>query len=69
MINEIMAALAGSLILAVVHALAPALIRLPERYLAPMKSFSGGTGLAYVLLYLLYPGGHTKPVIDAIFGT
>ncbi|MBB6674461.1 DUF420 domain-containing protein [Cohnella nanjingensis] len=22
----------------------------------------------YVLLYLLYPGGHTKPVIDAIFG-
>lgn len=23
----------------------------------------------YVLLYLCYPGGHTKPVIDAIFGT
>ncbi|THF77991.1 DUF420 domain-containing protein [Cohnella fermenti] len=22
----------------------------------------------YVLLYLMYPGGHTKPVIDAIFG-
>jgi len=22
----------------------------------------------YVLLYLLYPGGHTKPLIDAIFG-
>jgi putative membrane protein len=22
----------------------------------------------YVLLYLLYPGGHTKPVIEAIFG-
>ncbi len=22
----------------------------------------------YVLLYLLYPGGHTKPVIQAIFG-
>ncbi|MFC5531494.1 DUF420 domain-containing protein [Cohnella yongneupensis] len=22
----------------------------------------------YVLLYLCYPGGHTKPVIDAIFG-
>jgi Predicted membrane protein len=22
----------------------------------------------YVLLYLMYPGGHTKPVIEAIFG-
>ncbi|MFC5699710.1 DUF420 domain-containing protein [Cohnella faecalis] len=28
------------------------------------------TGITvYVLLYLCYPGGHTKPVIDAIFGT
>lgn len=27
------------------------------------------TGVAvYVLLYVLYPGGHTKPMIDAIFG-
>lgn len=27
------------------------------------------TGITvYVLLYLAYPGGHTKPVIDAIFG-
>ena len=27
------------------------------------------TGITvYSLLYLLYPGGHTKPVIDAIFG-
>jgi putative membrane protein len=27
------------------------------------------TGVAvYVLLYILYPGGQTKPVIDAIFG-
>jgi putative membrane protein len=27
------------------------------------------TGITvYVLLYLMYPGGHTKPVIDAIFG-
>ncbi|MGO4372974.1 DUF420 domain-containing protein, partial [Paenibacillus sp. MCAF20] len=27
------------------------------------------TGTAvYVLLYLMYPGGHTKPVFDAIFG-
>ncbi|WP_138754203.1 DUF420 domain-containing protein [Paenibacillus sinopodophylli] len=24
--------------------------------------------MVYVLLYLMYPGGHTKPVIDAIFG-
>ncbi|MFF2482967.1 DUF420 domain-containing protein [Paenibacillus sp. NPDC058071] len=24
--------------------------------------------IVYVLLYLLYPGGHTKPMIDAIFG-
>jgi putative membrane protein len=22
----------------------------------------------YVLLYLMYPGGHTKPMLDAIFG-
>lgn len=54
MTNEIIAALAGSLVLAGTHALTPALIRLPERYLAPMKSFSAGTGLAYVLLYLLF---------------
>ncbi|RCW48918.1 putative membrane protein [Paenibacillus prosopidis] len=27
------------------------------------------TGTAvYILLYLMYPGGHTKPVLDAIFG-
>lgn len=25
--------------------------------------------MVYILLYLLYPGGHTKPVLDAIFGT
>ncbi|MBP2001653.1 putative membrane protein [Paenibacillus shirakamiensis] len=32
--------------------------------------FTAITGVAvYVLLYVLYPGGHTKPVIDAIFGT
>jgi len=24
--------------------------------------------LVYMLLYVLYPGGHTKPMIDAIFG-
>ncbi|MBP3966592.1 DUF420 domain-containing protein [Paenibacillus lignilyticus] len=28
------------------------------------------TGIAvYVLLYLLYPGGHTKPVLDVLFGS
>ncbi|MFC4776299.1 DUF420 domain-containing protein [Paenibacillus sp. GCM10023252] len=31
--------------------------------------FTAITGTTvYVLLYLLYPGGHTKPVIHAIFG-
>lgn len=31
---------------------------------------TAATGITvYVLLYLMYPGGHTKPVIDAIFGT
>lgn len=24
--------------------------------------------MVYILLYLLYPGGHTKPVLDAILG-
>ncbi|GLX68880.1 DUF420 domain-containing protein [Paenibacillus glycanilyticus] len=31
--------------------------------------FTAITGVAvYILLYVMYPGGHTKPVIDAIFG-
>lgn len=31
--------------------------------------FTAITGVAvYILLYLMYPGGHTKPMIDAIFG-
>ncbi|WP_367649472.1 DUF420 domain-containing protein [Paenibacillus sp. NEAU-GSW1] len=31
--------------------------------------FTAITGVAvYVLLYLMYPGGHTKPVFHAIFG-
>lgn len=31
--------------------------------------FTVATGVTvYVLLYICYPGGHTKPVIDAIFG-
>jgi putative membrane protein len=30
--------------------------------------FTAATGITvYVLLYLCYPGGHTKPVLDAIF--
>lgn len=34
-----------------------------------MWFFTAITGVAvYTLLYLLYPGGHTKPVLDAIFG-
>lgn len=34
-----------------------------------MWFFTAITGVAvYILLYLLYPGGHMKPVINAIFG-
>lgn len=34
-----------------------------------MWFFTAITGVAvYTLLYLLYPGGHTKPMLDAIFG-
>lgn len=47
-------ALAGSLALASVYALTPAITRLPARYLVALDSFIGGTGLAYVLLYLLF---------------
>lgn len=52
--NPTLAALAGSLVLAGTYALTPAVTRLPERYLASLDSFIGGTGLAYVLLYLLF---------------
>ncbi|MDK8182856.1 MULTISPECIES: DUF420 domain-containing protein [Paenibacillus] len=31
-----------------------------------ITAITGAT--VYVLLYILYPGGHTKPVIDAILG-
>ncbi|SDX74034.1 DUF420 domain-containing protein [Paenibacillus sp. CF384] len=32
--------------------------------------FTAITGITvYVLLYLLYPGGHTKPVLDVLFGS
>lgn len=52
--SETVAALAGSLVLASAHAFAPAIARLPQRYLASLDSFCGGTGLAYVSLYLLF---------------
>lgn len=40
------------------------------RVTAVIWFFTAITGVTvYVLLYVLYPGGHTKPVIDAIFGT
>lgn len=52
--GETAAALAGSLVLAGAYALAPAIARLPERYLASLDSFCGGTGLSYVSLYLLF---------------
>lgn len=54
MTGATMAALAGSLVLGAGYAVTPATSRLPERYLARLDSFIGGTGLAYVLLYLLF---------------
>ncbi|HJW26680.1 MAG TPA: hypothetical protein VJ576_17415 [Rhodocyclaceae bacterium] len=54
MMGDIMAAFLGSLVLAAVHALSPVLTRLPERHQALLSSFSGGVGLAYVFLYLLF---------------
>jgi len=39
------------------------------RFTAVIWFIAAITGVAvYVLLYLMYPGGHTKPMIDAIFG-
>lgn len=39
------------------------------RVTAVIWFFTAITGVAvYTLLYLLYPGGHTAPVIDVIFG-
>lgn len=52
--NETMAAFLGSLVLAGAHAFSPVLARLSERYQAWLSSFSGGVGLAYVFLYLLF---------------
>lgn len=54
MMGETLAALAGSLVLASAYALTPGITRLPERFLASLNSFAGGTGLAYVMLYLLF---------------
>lgn len=54
MTGEVASALAGSLVLAGAHAITPAMTRLPERHLASLESFSGGTGLAYVFMYLLF---------------
>jgi putative membrane protein len=39
------------------------------RFAAVIWLLTAPTGvMVYVLLYILYPGGQTKPVIDAIFG-
>ncbi len=39
------------------------------RWTAVMWLLTAPTGVAvYTLLYVLYPGGETKPMIDAIFG-
>lgn len=54
MMGETVAALAGSLVLAGAYAITPGVTRLPERFLASVDSFAGGTGLAYVMLYLLF---------------
>lgn len=48
------AAIAGSVVLALVHLLTPRLARLAPARLTALASFSGGAGLAYVFLYLLY---------------
>ncbi|XEC97745.1 DUF420 domain-containing protein [Paenibacillus tarimensis] len=39
------------------------------RITAVIWFFTAITGVTvYTLLYVMYPGGHTRPVIDAIFG-
>jgi hypothetical protein len=48
------AALCASAVLAAAHLVAPGVARLPARWLEPMGSLSGGAGLAYVVLYLLF---------------
>jgi putative membrane protein len=40
------------------------------RWTAVIWLLTAPTGvLVYVLLYLMYPGGHTKPVLDVLFNT
>ena len=53
-VSESTLAFAGALVLAGFHALTPILERLPGRHQAPLASLSGGAGLAYVTLYLLF---------------
>ena len=52
--TPVLPALAGSLALAAFPCLAPPLTRLPQRHRELLANFSAGTGLAYVLLYLLF---------------
>jgi hypothetical protein len=52
--NDFALAIAGSLALTGFHALTPLLEHVPERQRAPLTSVSGGAGLAYVFLYLLF---------------
>jgi hypothetical protein len=47
-------AIAGSLVLALAHALTMPLERIPSRYGVWLGSLAGGVGLAYVFLYLLF---------------
>lgn len=52
--STIVLAFLGSLVLAGAHGLAPMLERLPLRFQVALASFSGGVGLAYVYMYLLF---------------
>lgn len=52
--SETSLALAGSLVLAGVHALSPLLERVPRERQAWLASLVGGAGLSYVFLYLLF---------------
>ena len=54
MIRTDLLALAGSAFLAGAHLLAPLLADLPHQRREALSSFSGGAGLAYVFLYLLF---------------
>jgi hypothetical protein len=52
--SQLAAAFAGSIALAGVHALTPVVAHMSHRHQAQLGSFSGGAGLAYVFLYLLF---------------